>query len=355
MPSGLFHTSYENDERVFQTLWIKCWMIAFILFLFFGLPPLAPWLSSLCGFNVQHMANMVGIFLIGAHGLNILTGFTGQISLGHAAFMGVGAYTSGILSMKAGWPFWLSLPAAGLVTAGVGMIFGVPSLRLRGLYLAIATLAAQFVLEYAMRNWTGLTGGSGGLNVSRPTFLGIALNTDRRYYYLILVLAIGSTLFLKNLMRTKTGRAFVAIRDRYLSAEIMGVNLFKYRVLSFGISSFYVGVAGGLFAHYNMVISDEHFNLWLSIQYLAMIIIGGLGHVLGGIFGTLFMVLLPEVLRIPAEILGTAYPNTFAIFGTLRELVFGLVIIFFLIFEPDGLAARWQTIRAYWKLWPFSY
>jgi branched-chain amino acid transport system permease protein len=301
------------------------------------------------------MANMIGIFIIGAHGLNLLTGFTGQISLGHGAFMGVGAFTSAILFMKSGWPFWLSLPAAGLVTAGVGMIFGVPSLRLRGLYLAIATMAAQFIIGYAMRNWTSLTGGSGGLNVDRPSIFGFALDTDLRYYYLILVLAILSTLFLKNLLRTKTGRAMVAIRDRYLSAEIMGVNLFKYRLLAFGISSFYVGVAGGLFAHYNLVVSYEHFTMWLSIHYLAMVIIGGLGHVLGGIFGTIFMVLLPELLRIPSEILSNIYPNIFAIFGTLRELVFGLVIILFLIFEPDGLAARWYTIRAYWKLWPFSY
>jgi branched-chain amino acid transport system permease protein len=355
MPTGLFHSTYKDDERIFQTLWLKCWMGALLLFLFLGFPFVAPSLSGVFGFSVQHMANMIGIYIIGAHGLNLLTGFTGQISLGHGAFMGVGAYTSAILFMKAGWPFWLSLPAAGLVTAGVGMIFGVPSLRLRGLYLAIATMAAQFIIGYAMRNWTSLTGGSGGLNVDRPSFFGFTLETDQHYYYLILVLTIISTVFLKNLLRTRTGRAMVAVRDRYLSAEIMGVNLFKYRLLAFGISSFYVGVAGGLFAHYNLVVSDEHFTMWLSIQYLAMVIIGGLGHVLGGIFGTIFMVLLPEVLRIPTEILSNIYPNIFAIFGTLRELVFGLVIILFLIFEPDGLAARWHTIRSYWKLWPFSY
>ncbi|MBW1980915.1 MAG: branched-chain amino acid ABC transporter permease [Deltaproteobacteria bacterium] len=355
MPSGLFHTNYEDDEKILQTLWLKCWMWGFLVFLFVVFPNVASSLSAIFGINVLHMANMIGIFIIGAHGLNILTGFTGQISLGHGAFMGVGAYTSGILFMKAGWPLWLSLPAAGLVTAAVGMIFGVPSLRLRGLYLAIATMAAQFIIEYTMRNWTSLTGGSAGLNIDPPVIAGLALDTDKRYFYLVFVLVVASTLFLKNLLRTKTGRAFVAVRDRYLSAEIMGVNLFKYRLLSFGISSFYVGVAGGLFAHYNMIISDEHFTMWLSIQYLAMVIIGGLGHVLGGIFGTIFMVLLPELLRIPSQALSNVYPNIFAIFGTLRELVFGVVIILFLIFEPDGLAARWHTVRAYWKLWPFSY
>jgi len=355
MPTGLFHTKYQDDEKIFHTRWVKFWMVALLIFLFVGFPLVASPLSSFLGFSLQNTANMIGIFIIGAHGLNLLTGFTGQISLGHGAFMGVGAFASAILFTRAGWPFWLSLPAAGLVTAGVGMIFGVPSLRLRGLYLAIATMAAQFIIGYAMRNWTSLTGGSGGLNVGRPSVFGFALDTDLRYYYLILVLVIFSTLFLKNLLRTRTGRAMVAIRDRYLSAEIMGVNLFKYRLLAFGISSFYVGVAGGLLAHYNLVVSDEHFTMWLSIQYLAMIIIGGLGHVLGGIFGTIFMVLLPELLRIPTQMLSNLYPNIFAIFGTLRELVFGLVIILFLIFEPDGLAARWHTVRSYWKLWPFSY
>ena len=245
MPTGLFHSTYKDDEKIFQTFWLKCWMVAFLLFLFVGFPPVAPYLSRFFGFSIQHMANMIGIFIIGAHGLNLLTGFTGQISLGHGAFMGVGAYTSGILFMKVGWPFWLSLPAAGLVTAGVGMIFGIPSLRLRGLYLAIATMAAQFIIGYAMRNWTSLTGGSAGLNVDRPSIFGFALDTDLRYYYLILVLAVASTVFLKNLLRTKTGRAMVAIRDRYLSAEIMGVNLFKYRLLAFGIGAVGVVTASG--------------------------------------------------------------------------------------------------------------
>ena len=182
MPTGLFHSTYQDDEKIFHTFWVRIWMGAFLIFLFVGFPFVASPLSGVLGFSVQHMANMIGIFIIGAHGLNLLTGFTGQISLGHGAFMGVGAYTSAILFMRAGWPFWLSLPAAGMVTAAVGMIFGVPSLRLRGLYLAIATMAAQFIIGYAMRNWTSLTGGSAGLNVGRPSIFGFALDTDLRYY-----------------------------------------------------------------------------------------------------------------------------------------------------------------------------
>jgi branched-chain amino acid transport system permease protein len=256
---------------------------------------------------------------------------------------------------KAGWPFWVALPAAGLVTALVGMIFGIPSLRLKGLSLAIATMAAQFIIEYAMRNWTSLTGGSSGMMAPSPVFFGLALDTDRRYYYLVWAVVVVATIFTRNLFRTRPGRAFVASRDRYISAEVMGVDLFRYRLLSFGISSFMVGIAGSLWAHYVLVISDEHFHIWLSVQFLAMIIIGGMGHVLGGIFGAVFMTLLPELIRLPADALSGVYPNIFSVINQIREGFFGLVVILFLIFEPDGLAARWQTIKSYWKLWPFSY
>jgi branched-chain amino acid transport system permease protein len=328
-------------------------MIALGVFLL-AFPFFAQPISDWMGINVLNLFNLFFIYIVGAHGLNLLTGYTGQISLGHGAFMGVGAYTAGILA-NAGWPFWLALPMAGLMTAAVGMIFGIPSLRLRGLYLAIATMAAQFILDYAMRNWTSLTGGSSGLIVPEATLGSFAFNSDFRFYFLGLAFAAGAPMYLKNTSRTRTGRAFVAVRDRYLSAEVIGVNLFKYRIMSFGVSSFMVGIAGGLWAYYITIISDEHFTMWLSVQYLAMIIVGGLGSVLGSIYGVVFMVTLPELLRIPAEALTNVYPSIFGIFSSLREMVFGLIVIVFLIFEPDGLAARWHTIRSYWKLWPFSY
>ena len=349
----LFET-YADDEQLFKTWWIKGWLIAFLVFMFV-LPLFSDWASQAMNASVLNMVIMIMIYIIGAHGLNILTGFTGQISLGHGAFMGVGAFTAGYLAVHFNVPFYLTLPAAGIMTAAVGMIFGLPSLRLKGLYLAIATLAAQFIIHYVMRNWESVTGGSAGLVVPFASLFGFELNTEKRFYYLALVLVILFTLFTKNLTRTRPGRAFVAIRDRYLAAEVIGVNLFHYRIMSFGISSFYVGIAGGLWAYYITIISDEHFTIWLSIQYLAMVIIGGLGHVIGAIFGAIFMVLLPELLRIPAEALSMSYPNLFEIFGTLQEGVFGFIIILFLIFEPDGLAARWVTIRNYFKLWPFSY
>ncbi|KIX12390.1 branched-chain amino acid ABC transporter permease [Dethiosulfatarculus sandiegensis] len=353
MPCGLFHSTYEKDDAIFQTRWIKCWMAAFIVFLL-TYPLYGDAVSEFMGMNTLNLFNLIFIYIVGAHGLNLLTGYTGQISLGHGAFMGVGAYTAGILA-NMGWPFWLCLPMAGLMTAAVGMIFGLPSLRLRGLYLAIATLAAQFILDYAMRNWSGLTGGSSGLIVPAAELGDFIFDSDISFYYLALTFAAAATMYLKNLTRTRTGRAFVAVRDRYLSAEVIGVNLFKYRIMSFGISSFMVGIAGGLWAYYITIISDEHFTLWLSVQFLAMIIVGGMGHVLGSIFGVIFMTVLPELLRLPAEMMSEIYPSIFEMFAALREMIFGLMVIAFLIFEPDGMAARWHTIRAYWKLWPFSY
>ncbi len=351
---GIFHQTYKDDMAVFQTPFVKFGMAGLFLFLLI-FPFISKPLSAILNTNVLYMANLIGIYIIGAHGLNILTGYTGQISLGHGAFMGVGAYTSAILTVKAGVPFWIALPLAGIVTALIGMVFGIPSLRLKGLYLAIATMAAQFIIEYAMRNWTTLTGGSAGMVVSSPVFFGFEIRSDRSYYYLIYVFVILATLYTKNLTRTRPGRAFVAIRDRYLSAEVMGVNVWLYRILSFGVSSFLVGISGALWGHYVRVVSDEHFGIWLSIQYLAMIIIGGMGHVLGAIYGAIFMTMLPELLRIPTHFLTGIFPNIFAVFHSMREGVFGLIIILFLIFEPDGLAARWHSVKNYWKLWPFSY
>ncbi len=353
-PCGIFHQTYAEDLAVFHTPVQKTSLWLFLAFLAV-FPFLAKPLGAMLGTNLVYLAIMIGIYTIGAHGLNILVGFTGQISLGHGAFMGVGAYASAILTLKAGVPFWVALPLSGLIAAMVGMVFGIPSLRLKGLYLAISTMAAQFILTWVMRNWDSVTGGSTGLVVDSPAAFGFAFDDDRSYYYLVMAVAVLATLFTKNIVRTRPGRAFVAIRDRYLAAEVIGVDIWRYRILSFGVSSFLVGVAGCLYAHYNLVVNDEAFGIGLSINYLAMIIIGGMGHVLGGIMGAVFMTLLPELLRLPEAWLSTTYPSAFLVFTSTREGVFGLVIILFLVFEPDGLAARWRTIKDYWKTWPFSY
>jgi len=347
MPSGLFHETYQNDERIFQTGFVKAFLIAFLLACI-----LFPIFAS--KYMVSIMIE-VGIAIIACHGLNLLTGFTGQISLGHSAFMGVGAYTCSILIGKTGVPFFIALPMAGVMAALVGMIFGIPSLRLRGLYLAMATIAAQFIIEFTIRRWDNLTGGVEGMYVDPGSLGPFHFNDYIHLYYLTFFLAVLATLASKNIVRSRSGRAFVAIRDRYLAAEVIGVNLFKYRLMSFSVSSFFAGIAGALLAQFLQVITHESFTIHQSIDYLAMCIIGGLGHILGGIFGVGFWFILERVLEVLTTSLNSAFPDHITWFVSIREIVFGFVIVFFLIFEPDGLAARWRTIRAYWKLWPFSY
>jgi len=347
MPAGLYHENYRSDERIFQTWFVRIWLIAFLIL--WALFPL---------FASKYMISVmieVGIAIIACHGLNLLTGFTGQISLGQAAFMGVGAYTCSILVGQAGVPFVAALPAAGVMAAMVGMVFGIPSLRLRGLYLAMATIAAQFIIEFVIRRWDTLTGGVAGMYVDPGTLGPLQFNNPVDLYYLTFILAVVTTLVIKNIIRSRSGRAFVAIRDRYLAAEVIGVHVFKYRLLSFAVSSFFAGIAGALLAQYLEVITHESFTILQSVDYLAMCIIGGLGHILGGIFGVAFWFILERILEVITTTLNSNFPDHITWFVSIREIVFGLVIILFLIFEPDGLAARWRTIRAYWKLWPFSY
>jgi branched-chain amino acid transport system permease protein len=336
MPAGLYHENYRSDERIFQTWFVRIWLIAFLL-----VCALFPLFAS--KYMISTMIE-VGIAIIACHGLNLLTGFTGQISF----------YTSSIL-VSHGVPFSVSLAFAGAMAALIGMIFGIPSLRLRGLYLAMATIAAQFIIEFTIRRWDKLTGGVEGMYVE-PGTLGPFHFDDRIHlYYLTFVLAVAVTMATKNIIRARSGRAFVAIRDRYLAAEVIGVNLFKYRLLSFAVASFFAGIAGALMAQYLEVITHESFTISQSIDYLAMCIIGGLGHILGGFFGVGFWFILERILEVITTTLNSAYPDHVTWFVSIREIVFGLVIVLFLIFEPDGLAARWRTIRAYWKLWPFSY
>ncbi len=346
---GIFKTTYEDDMAIWQTKASKFWLWLFIIALIIF--PFAFQNSK----YLLYVVNTVLISIIATLGLNILTGFTGQISLGHGAFIGVGAYTSGYLMNTFGWPFLLCVVAAGITTAMVGMVFGIPSLRLKGLYLAIATLAAQVILEFVFIRWRAVTGGNQGLLVPPAKIGDYAFNSDFKFYFLALAFTILAVIVAKNIVRTKPGRAFMAIRDRYISAEIIGVPLFRYKLISFGISSFFAGVAGSLWGHYIGIITPEHFNIMISVQYLSMIIIGGLGSIYGSIMGATFMTVLPEVLRVISGVFAGKFPMIVDLFGAIREGIFGLVIVLFLIFEPDGLAARWRTIKNYWKLWPFSY
>jgi branched-chain amino acid transport system permease protein len=344
---GDFRQTYKDDMKVFQTRFIRVWVAAFVVLLYVFPLIASNYLTS--------MATTIGIAVIGALGINIVTGFTGQISLGQGAFLGVGAFACSYYMRELHMPFWIAMPAAGLTTATVGMVFGLPSARLKGLYLAIATLAAQFILEYLFLHMEFFTGGSNGIASPAPEFGTFAFDGDRSKYYLTISVAVLAVLFAVNLMRSRDGRAFVAVRDHYLSAEIMGVHLFKYRLLSFSVSAFYAGIAGSLWGVYTGYITAEHFTINESINYLAMIIIGGLGSVLGSIYGAIFMTLLPQILTVGTGAMANVFPKIGFLIMSFKDGIFGLIVILFLIFEPDGLAHRWRMIKAYWKLYPFSY
>lgn len=351
LPAGDFRTAYAADTTIFPTAMSRNCAIAGV-----ALACLAPFVLSQYWLSILIQ---IGYFGIAALGLNILVGFTGQISIGHAAFFGFGAFASAYLSSKIAIPAFFAIPLAGIATALVGLVFGLPAARLKGLYLAIATLAAQYILLdfFSRADW--FTGGVVPASAAPFTLFGYALRGDRQYYYVVLAYLAICFLLVTNLMRTRDGRALVAIRDHYLSAEMMGINLTKYRTLSFGLAAFFAGIAGALYAHYQEVVSNEGFGIDRSIVFLAMVIIGGVGSVMGSLMGTAFMVLLPEAMEgISALLRGGAIDKALALnnnIAFLREIAIGMTIVLFLIFEPDGLAHRWRQIKAYWKLYPFSH
>jgi branched-chain amino acid transport system permease protein len=347
MECGEFHVNYKQDMRIWKIARVR-WRVFLLLAVFAFLPLISS--DYLIG-----LATLCGIAAIGAIGLNILTGFTGQISIGVGAFLGVGGYTSAILTAKLGLSFWIAMPMAGIITAIVGGLFGLPSLRLKGLYLAIATLAAQVIIIFVISRWDAVTGGTAGLVLSRPEIGSFAFYSERSYYYLMFTILVITTIFTLNLFRSRVGRAFIAVRDRDIAAEVMGIDLFKYKVLAFVVSSFFIGIAGALMGHYTMIVSPEMYSITVSIEYLAIILVGGLGSVFGSIYGAVFITLLPVVLRAGVELLSGVFPELSAVLIGLKEVAFGLVIILFLIYEPQGLAKIWKNIKDYFKLWPFSY
>jgi branched-chain amino acid transport system permease protein len=350
-PSGDFRSSYAADTAIFDT---RASRYACILTV--ALLCLAPLVLDKYQLSLLIQIGYLGI---AALGLNILVGFTGQISIGHAAFFGFGAFASAWIANHTPIPVFFAIPLAGVATTAVGMLFGVPAARLKGLYLAIATLAAQYILQdfFSRADW--FTGGVAGTPAAPFRIFGAAFDGDRSYFYVVLAYVVASFVLVANLMRTRDGRALVAVRDHYLSAEMMGINLTKYRTLSFGISAFYAGIGGALYAHYLGYVSVEGFDILFSIQFLGMIIIGGLGSIMGTLMGTAFMTLLPEAMEQATKLLaGTPLDAALDLkqnVSYLREMAIGSVIVLFLIFEPDGLAHRWRQIKAYWKLYPFSY
>ncbi len=348
LPCGTRNYTYAEDMAIVRTRTHWALLIIFLVFLF-TLPLYLNnyWLG---------VANLIGITLIAAVGLNILVGYCGQLSIGHAGFIAVGAYTAAIFTNRLELPFLVGLIGAGLVSGMVGLVFGLPSVRVKGFYLAITTIAAQFIIIWVVNHW-GVTGGFLGIRVPYASIGGFVFSTESSLFYLIIGLAVVCVFLAKNLSRTRVGRAFIAIRDNDLAAEVMGINLLYFKLLAFFIGCFFAGIAGALLAHWIGFINAEQFSFTESILYIGMIIIGGLGTSVGPIFGVVFIRLLQQLLTnnlVPyLEATFTVFPAGFA--TGITPMLFGLIIILFLILEPRGLAHRWSLFKASYRLWPFSY
>ena len=467
-PAGVFDTTYEEDMSVDRTARDKLWKnLAFLALLLLPLVSVSGplglgWVSD----QYIGLVARISTFVIAAQGLNILVGYTGQISLGHAAFMAIGAYGSAILARELGFSFWLALPASALLTGLVGLLFGLPSLRVKGFYLAMATLAAQFIIPWVLRYpMEDLTGGIRPLNVPAPMIgpfgayvedvissdqpiafqagdpyfvdvIAVALSdvpgsypvielvnpagdavpygdvnmsvtedsagnvtglsyiaskageytviiraddggeftavvqrskalsfaSDIAMYYIIVPLAVLLMFLARNIIRTRTGRAFISVRDNDLAAELLGINVFGYKLRAFFLSAVYAGVAGCLLAYERNSLSLNAFELDTSIEMLAMLIIGGAGYPLGAMFGVTFIRVLQEAL-IPflrpwlSDILPQLFPfiDAVNITSAINPIVFGGALIVFLVLEPRGIAHRWEVFKVAWKLRPYSY
>jgi branched-chain amino acid transport system permease protein len=340
----LFKTDYNQDIRLFkhggQVFWYG--LLGVVLL---ALPALLP--EGARDYMLGQMV-FVWIYSIAGLALMLLTGFTGQISLGHAAFLAVGAYTEALLQAR-GVPFLLSIACAALLAGAAGVIVGLPALRLKGIYLAIATLSFGYIAEEITARWESVTGGNSGQHVGPINLLGYAIDDDIKFYYLALALLALVMLALINLMRSPTGRAFVAIRDSEISAQSMGIHLARYKTLSFALSAAITGVAGALYAHKLSFITPEQFTLMQSIELATLVFIGGLGSFHGAVLGAAFIIALPQVITVAKDYL----PAAIGAQTGLQPTVFGLILIGFLLFEPLGIYGRWVKIRTYLELFPF--
>jgi branched-chain amino acid transport system permease protein len=336
----IFKTDYAQDIKLAKHGGHVFWYSAMLLVLLAAPYIVAEyWLAQL---------TFVMIYAIAGLGLMLLAGFTGLFSLGHAAFLGVGAYTQAVLT-NAGVPFPFALMGAAALSAAVGFIVGLPALRVKGIYLGMATLSFGFIVEEVLARWESVTGGNAGKHIKAPNMFGWTLDSGNEFYYLCLVITVIATLAILNLLRAPTGRAFVAIRDSEISAQSMGIQLAYYKTLSFAISAALAGVAGALYAHKLQFISPEQFNILQSIDLLLMIVIGGLGSVHGAFLGAIFLITMPQVIALSKDYLPAAIGQA----PGLQGLVYGVVLVAFVLFEPMGLYGRWLKIRTYLQLFPF--
>jgi branched-chain amino acid transport system permease protein len=336
----LFKTDYAQDVALARHGGHRFWYGALVVVLL-AAPWVLPeyWLAQL---------TFVLIYSIVGLGLMLLAGFTGLVSLGHAAFLGVGAYTQAVL-VGAGWPFLLALICAALLSAAVGIVVGLPALRVKGIYLGIATLAFGFIVEEGLARWESVTGGNAGLHVKAPQLFGLKIESNDGFYLLCLAVTVVATLAVLNLLRSPTGRAFVAIRDSEISAQSMGIHLARYKTLSFALSAALAGVGGALYAHKLRFISPDQFNILQSIDLLLMIVVGGIGSVHGAFLGAIFLITMPQLIAIAKDWL----PPVIGQAPGLQGLVYGAVLVGFVLFEPLGLYGRWLKVRTWFSLFPF--
>ena len=336
----IFKTSYDQDIRLARHGGHVFWYSLLVAFLV-----VAPWVI-----DEYWLAQLTFVLIYGIVGLGLmlLAGFTGQFSIGHAAFLGAGAYTQGVLT-NAGVPFPVALIAAAALSAAVGVIVGLPALRVKGIYLGIATIATAFIVEEILARWESVTGGNAGITVQKAGMFGFKFDTGTSFYFLCLFLAVLSTLAILNLLRSPTGRAFVAIRDSEISAQSMGIHLARYKTLSFSISAGLAGIGGALYAHKLTFISPDQFDILQSIDLLLMVVIGGLGSVHGAFLGAIFLISMPQLIALSKDWLPPAIGQA----PGLQGVVYGTVLIAFVLFEPLGLYGRWLKVRTYLQLFPF--
>ncbi len=336
----IFKTHYEQDIRLAKHGGHIFWYSLLTLCLL-----AAPWLI-----DEYWLAQLTFVLIYGIVGLGLmlLAGFTGLFSIGHAAFLGVGAYTQAVLT-NMGIPFPIALAMAALVSAAVGLVVGLPALRVKGIYLGIATLSFGFIVEEVFARWEKVTGGNAGIHIKAPDLFGLKVDTADGFYFLCLALAVLATLAILNLLRSPTGRAFVAIRDSEISAQSMGIQLAYYKTLSFALSAALAGIGGALYAHKLQFISPDQFNIIQSIDLLLMIVVGGLGSVHGAFLGAIFLIVMPQLISLSKDFL----PEAIGQAPGLQSVVYGSVLIAFVLFEPMGLYGRWLKVRTYLQIFPF--
>jgi branched-chain amino acid transport system permease protein len=348
-PCGVYNEKYEQEFIIVRTRTQWAFLAIALIFLF-----TMPLYAS--GF-VLHITNYIGITLIAVLGLHILMGYCGQMSIGQSAFVGIGAYSTAILMNQLGFSFWLAMPCAMIITGIVGILVGLPSLRVKGFYLVMATLAAQIIVPWLIGHvWVSATGGSMGITVPAATIGDMTLSSQTDMLYLIWPLVIFGIFVSVNLMRSKTGRAFIAIRDNDLAAEVTGINLVHYKLLAFFICSLYAGLAGALCAVWARALSVDQFGFSNSVIWLAMVIVGGLGSNAGACMGAIALILTDELTKAAAPLIGAALALPTQTMGAaIGPVVFGLIVILFLIFEPRGLAHVWERFKHSYRLNPYSY